>query len=196
MSSDPPVGTPPPSPSEPPDTFFARVYEELRSIAHARLRGEHGHPSLQTTELVHEAYLRLRGRDGNAWPGRGQFFAAAALAMRRILIERARARSRVKRGGDADGRAAARVPLDLEEVVALADDRDPEAILAMDEAIDRLAGKDDRAAQVVRLRFYGGLDVEETAEALGTSTRTVLRDWAFARAWLHMELTGGESASA
>jgi RNA polymerase sigma factor (TIGR02999 family) len=173
------------------DKFFALVYDELRTLAHARRRGEWAGQSLQSTELVHEAYLRLRGGDGEAWPSRAQFFAAAAVAMRRILIERARAKGRTKRGGDSEGRAAARVALDLEEVAALADDRDPEAILLLDRAIDRLAERDDRAAQVVRLRFYGGLDVEETAETLGTSTRTVLRDWAFARAWLYGELSSG-----
>ncbi len=187
-----PAGPAPPSPgSGSSDAFFAQVYDELRALAHARMRGEQRGQSLQSTELVHEAYLRIRKGDGAAWPGRPEFFAAAAVAMRRILIERARAKGRVKRGGDADGRAAARVALDLEEVAALADDRDPGAILALDRAIDRLEARDPRAAQVVRLRFYGGLDVEETAEALGASTRTVLRDWAFARAWLYGELSAG-----
>jgi RNA polymerase sigma factor (TIGR02999 family) len=188
MTSQPP-GEPPSNPGTS-DAFFAQVYDELRAIAHARMRGERAGQSLQSTELVHEAYLRLQKGSGAAWPSRGEFFAAAAVAMRRILIERARAKGRTKRGGDSDGRAAARVALDLEEVAALADDRDPEAILILDRAIDRLAERDERAAQVVRLRFYGGLDVEETAEALGTSTRTVLRDWAFARAWLYGELRG------
>jgi RNA polymerase sigma factor (TIGR02999 family) len=191
------MGDRPHDPDAPPpsaagsEAFFAQVYDELRTMAHARMRGEQSGQSLQSTELVHEAYLRLRGSDGSAWPSRAQFFAAAAVAMRRILIERARARGRRKRGGDPDGRAAARVALDLEEVAALADDRDPEALLTLDRAIDSLAERDERAAQVVRLRFYGGLDVEETAETLGTSTRTVLRDWAFARAWLYGELASG-----
>jgi RNA polymerase sigma factor (TIGR02999 family) len=191
MAKDPPDASLP-SPAAPgSEAFFAQVYDELRTIAHTRMRGERAGHSLQSTELVHEAFLRLRGPDGNAWPDRAQFFAAAAVAMRRILIERARAKGRVKRGGDSEGRAAARVALDLEEVAALADDQDPEAILLLDRTIDRLAERDERAAQVVRLRFYGGLDVEETAETLGTSTRTVLRDWAFARAWLYGELAGG-----
>jgi RNA polymerase sigma factor (TIGR02999 family) len=187
---------PPPDPDAAPaepaegDAFFALVYDELRAIAHARMRRERPGQSLQSTELVHEAYLRLRGPGGDAWPDRTRFLAAAAVAMRRILIERARAKARLKRGGDSGGRAAARVALDLEEAAALADDRDPDAILALDGAIDRLARRDERAAQVVQLRFYGGLDVEETAETLGTSTRTVLRDWAFARAWLYGELAG------
>jgi RNA polymerase sigma factor (TIGR02999 family) len=189
MPTEPPE-VPPPSAATS-DAFFAQVYDELRAVAHARMRGERSGQSLQSTELVHEAYLRLQKGSGAAWPSRGEFFAAAAVAMRRILIERARAKGRVKRGGDSEGRAAARVALDLEEVAALADDQDPEAILVLDRTIDRLAERDERAAQVVRLRFYGGLDVEETAEALGLSSRTVLRDWSFARAWLYGELSGG-----
>ncbi|MBZ0267198.1 sigma-70 family RNA polymerase sigma factor [bacterium] len=171
------------------DAFFSQVYDELRSIAHARVRGERAAYTLQTTELVHEAYLRLAPRDGGAWESRGQFFAAAAEAMRRILIERARAKGRVKRGGDADGRPAPRVSLDLAEVAALADDADPEMVLALDRAIERLAEREARVAQVVKLRFYAGLSVEEVAETLDLTPRTILRDWAFARAWLLRELT-------
>lgn len=169
------------------EAFFEQVYEELRAIAHARLRGERQGHTLQSTELVHEAYLRLSRGDA-AWENRGHFFAAAAEAMRRILIERARARGRVKRGGDEDGRPPRKVPLDLPEAAELADHGDPEAILLLDQAIDRLARQDDRAAQVVKLRFYAGLSVDEVAEALATSKRTVLRDWEFARAWLYSEV--------
>ncbi len=173
------------------DLFFAQVYDELRAIAHARMRGERAGHSLQSTELVHEAYMRLKPADGGLWESRGHFFAAAAEAMRRILIERARAKGRLKRGGDAEGRPAPRVSLNLDEVAALADDEDPDTILALDDAIERLSGKDARAAQTVRLRFYAGLSVEEVAETLGTSRRTILRDWAFARAWLYGELSRG-----
>ncbi len=173
------------------DTFIQQVYDELRSIAHARLRGERAGITLQSTELVHEAYMRLRPRDGAQWESRGHFFAAAAEAMRRILVERARARGRVKRGGDDEGRPARKLSLDVAEVAALADDGDPETVLALDRAIERLATHDERIAQIVRLRFYAGLSVEEVAEVLGASTRTVLRDWAFARAWLYGELTKG-----
>jgi RNA polymerase sigma factor (TIGR02999 family) len=172
------------------DEFFAAVYEELRSIAHARMRHEKAGYTLQTTELVHEAYLRLAPQDGSEWANRRHFFSAAAEAMRRILIERARAKSRVKRGGDADGRPAPRVSLDLAEVAALADDRDPESVLALDRAIERLAEREGRVAQVVKLRFFAGLSVEEIAEVFETSPRTILRDWAFARAWLYRELSG------
>jgi RNA polymerase sigma factor (TIGR02999 family) len=173
------------------DTFIQQVYDELRAIAHARLRGERANITLQSSELVHEAYMRLGPADGTRWESRGQFFAAAAEAMRRILIDRARARGRQKRGGDADGRPAQKLSLELTEVAALADDSDPETVLALDQAIERLATQDQRVAEIVRLRFYAGLSVDEVAELFETSTRTVLRDWAFARAWLYGELTKG-----
>jgi RNA polymerase sigma factor (TIGR02999 family) len=182
------------TPDDPPrgasDAFFAQVYDELRALAHARMRGERTGGTLQSTELVHEAYMRLKPGDGRQWENRAHFFAAAAEAMRRILIDRARARGRVKRGGE-DGRPAPKVSLDLAEVAALADDDDPETILALDRAIERLAEQDERAAEIVRLRFYAGLSVEEVAELLEASPRTILRDWAFARAWLYGELTKG-----
>lgn len=196
-NSDPPAAEPPDDtplpgpPREGSDAFFQQVYDELRVIAHARLRGERAHITLQSTELVHEAYMRLRPRGDAPWESRGQFFAAAAEAMRRILIDRARSRGRAKRGGDDDGRPAHRLSLDVAEVAAMADDDDPETLLALDRAIQRLAAQDPRVAEIVRLRFYAGLSVEEVAEALGMSARTVLRDWAFARAWLYGELTNG-----
>lgn len=189
---DPDVPAPPPGTARSgSDAFFAQVYDELRAIAHARMRGERTGGTLQSTELVHEAYMRLKPEDGRQWENRSHFFAAAAKAMRRILIDRARARGRAKRGGDAERRPAPKVPLDIAEVASLADDDDPQTILALDRAIERLAEHDERAAEIVRLRFYAGLSVEEVAEALDASTRTVLRDWAFARAWLYGELTKG-----
>jgi RNA polymerase sigma factor (TIGR02999 family) len=187
---DPTPGSPG-SGSQGSDAFFAQVYDELRAIAHARMKGERTGQTIQSTELVHEAYLRLRPEGDGAWDSRAQFFAAAANAMRRILIERARAKGRAKRGGDKDGRPPPKLSLDLEEVAALADDGDPDTILALDRAITRLSEREERAAQVVRLRFYAGLSVEEVADLLGTSRRTILRDWAFARAWLYGELAGG-----
>lgn len=191
--SDPPSGEPPAAGRSPAgsDTFFQLVYDELRAVAHARLRGERAGVTLQSTELVHEAYMRLRSADAKPWESRAQFFAAAAEAMRRILIDRARARGRAKRGGDADGRPAHRLSLDLAEVASLADDDDADTVLALDAAIERLAQQDERVAKIVRLRFYAGLSVDEVAEVLEASTRTVLRDWAFARAWLYGELTSG-----
>ncbi len=167
---------------------MAQVYDELRAIAHARMKGERSGYTLQSTELVHEAYLRLRPAGGEGWRSRGHFFAAAAEAMRRILIERARAKGREKRGGDSDGKPAPKLSLDIEEVASLADDRDPEAVLALDRAIERLGRRDERAARMVKLRFYAGLSVEEVAAALEVTPRTVLRDWAFARAWLYGQL--------
>ncbi len=179
------------------DRFFAEVYSELRAIARARMRRERVGHSLQATDLVHEAYLRLRKdelrRGPTEWQSRGQFFTAAAEAMRRILIERARARLRIKRGGDAAGSPPRKVALDIREAAELADDRDPEAILSLDRAIDRLGEQEPRLKEIVRLRFYAGLNVEEAAEALGVSSRTIKRDWSFARAWLFDQLKNGRA---
>lgn len=152
------------------------VYEELRAIARARLRDERPGHTLQATALVHEAYLRLVGSDAPPWSGRAHFFHAAAKAMRRILIEHARSRGRVKRGGG-------RVRVDLEDA-HVAEWPDPDELLAVDEAIRRLEKVDGRAADVVHLRYFAGLSVEETARALDLSERTVMREWAYARAWL------------
>ena len=167
------------------------VYSELRELARARMRHERSDHSLQATELVHAAYLRLQQGSPKAWESRGHFFAAAAEAMRRILIEHARARGRRKRGGDAEGRPAAKLGLDFAGLSDLAAaESDPDTVLALAEAIEDLAKHDSRLAEVVKLRFYAGLAVEETAEALGTSPRTVKRDWNFARAWLFERLRG------
>lgn len=160
------------------------VYDQLRRAAQQKMAQERTSHTLSATALVHEAYMRLVGDDDVKWDGRAHFYAAAAEAMRRILIEHARSRNRVKRGGDRQ-----RVPL---SVVDLAADPDPDQILSLDAAIERLGKEDPRLAEIVRLRFYAGLSVEETASALGVSDRTIKRDWAFARAWLHRDL---ESAS-
>lgn len=158
------------------DELLPVVYDELRAIAVGRLRGERSGHTLQPTALVHEAYLRLLGGDGPAWNSRAHFFHAAAEAMRRILIEYARRRKRVKRGGG-------RVRVELEDT-AVAEWPDPDELLAVDEAIRRLEEQDSRAADVVRLRYFVGLSVEETAGALDLSERTVMREWAYAKAWL------------
>src|SRR5262245_35448826 len=158
------------------------VYDELRRLAAQRMAQENPGQTLQATALVHEAYLRLvDDEQARHWNSRGHFFAAAAEAMRRVLIDRARARLSQKRGGD-----RRRVP--LEEVGPPAG-TPPEDLLALDEALDRLAQLDPAAAQLVKFRFFAGLSVEQAAEALGLAVTTAYRRWAFARAWLHSQIT-------
>ena len=156
------------------------LYDELRKLARSRLARERPGVTLQPTALVHEAYLRLVGDAGATWEHRGHFFAAAAEAMRRILIERARRAARVRHGGEL---RRATLPEDLESGAPAAED-----LLAVDEALARLERKDERMAQVVKLRYFADLSVEETAEATGLSVRTVTRLWTAARAWLAREL--------
>jgi RNA polymerase sigma factor (TIGR02999 family) len=164
------------------DELLSLVYEHLHSIAQARMAQERPGHTLQATALVHEVYLRVLGEHKLPWNGRAHFFHVAAEAMRRLLIEHARSRGRVKRGGDRQ-----RVPL---SVLELADVQDEEQILALDGAMRRLEDVDPEAAEVVRLRFFAGLSVEQASEALNISARTIKRDWAFARAWLHQALHG------
>lgn len=161
------------------------VYGELRALAGARMRHERPDHTLQPTALVHEAYVRLMGGEAPPWTDRAHFFRAAAEAMRRILVDHARKRARVKRGGD-----RVRVPLS-DPIAGRADD--PAEILALDEAIQRLDEQDPRTADVVRLRYFAGLSVEETARALEISERTVKREWSFARAWLYDALRSQDS---
>jgi len=156
------------------------VYDELRALAGARLRHERPDHSLQATALVHEAYIRLVGWEQQSWIDRAHFYRAAAEAMRRILIDHARGRARGKRGGG-------RVRVDLEDA-NLATWDDPDDVLALDEALHRLMEQDPRAAEIVQLRFFAGLSVEETAKALELSIRTVHREWKFARTWLFRAL--------
>lgn len=163
------------------DRLLPVVYDELRAIAAARLRAERSGHTLQTTALVHEAYIRLVGSEHPVWSNRAHFFYAAAEAMRRILVDHARRRTRSKRGGE-------RVRVELDEA-HLTGWPDPHELLAVDEAVRRLEEVDDRAADVVRLRYFAGLSVEETAQALDLSERTVMREWAYARAWLRDALT-------
>ena len=146
-----------------------------------RWPGERREHTLQATALVHEAYLRLVGSERKTFESRGHFYAAAAEAMRRILIEHARKRKRVKRGG-----RRKRVPLNA---AYLTEEARPEEILALSDAIARLGDRDPRLAKIVKLRFFAGLNVRETAETLDLSERTVRRDWTLARAWLHRELS-------
>lgn len=161
------------------------VYDQLRKIAQERMNQERVGHTLQATALVHEAYVRLVGSREVAWANRAHFFHAAAESMRRILIDHARSAARVKRGGDGSGKRPVHVPLN---VVDLAAADNPDEIVAVDDAIRRLEESDATAASVVRLRFYAGLGVEETAAALGISERTVMREWSYAKAVLFREL--------
>jgi RNA polymerase sigma factor (TIGR02999 family) len=161
------------------------VYDELRKLAAARLAQEAPGQTLQPTALVHEAYLRLVGpEDGAVWDGRGHFFAAAAEAMRRILIEAARRKRGPEHGG---GRS--RCALDPEQAAAPERSED---LLALNDALDRLAAIEPRAAEVVKLRYFTGLTIAEAAAALGISSRTADADWAYARAWLVEAVRGEE----
>ena len=162
------------------DALLPLVYEQLRKVAQRRLDGERTGHTLSSTALVHEAYLKLVGPREIAWAGRGHFYAAAAEAMRRILLDHARARGR--RGGE---------KLRLSEVgdVAALAGTGADEILAVDEAIGRLGEEDRQAAELVRLRFYAGLDVEDAAKALGVSPRTAARLWTYARAVLYRDLS-------
>lgn len=161
--------------------LVATVYAQLRQIAQKRMSKERSDHTLQATALVHEAYIKMADQiENREWKSRAQFFGAAALAMRRILVNHARDRNCIKRGGGQQ-----RVALN---VMDLAEESDPETILAMEEAVTRLQEKDPHYAQLVQLRFYAGLSVDETAEVMGLSKRSVIRHWNFARAWLRKEL--------
>lgn len=171
------------------DQLLPLVYDQLRAIAQQRMSGERNagrNHTLQATALVHEAYVRLVGdaRDALKWDSRAHFFVAAAEAMRRILIDHARMKLAEKRGG-ADHK---RLDLAIADVADLASQKNPEEILALDQAFLRLGEQEPRVAQVVRLRFYAGLSVDDAAAALGVSPRTVELDWSYARAWLYRAL--------
>ncbi|HVS39627.1 MAG TPA: ECF-type sigma factor [Gemmataceae bacterium] len=163
------------------DRLLPLVYDELRRLAAQKLVQEKAGQTLQATALVHEAYLRLVGAEPDQpWNGRGHFFAAAAEAMRRILVEKARRKRRLRHGGD-----RRRVELDAVERPS---DVPSDDILALDEALDQLAVQEPTAVEVVKLRYFAGLTIAETAAALGLSVRTANRHWAFARAWLYRRL--------
>jgi RNA polymerase sigma factor (TIGR02999 family) len=166
------------------DRLFPLVYDELRVLAHRQLGSERPDHTLRTTALVHEAYLRLVDDTRATRKGRAYFFAAAARAMRQILVDHARRRNAAKRGGGAEN-----LSLDHGDIAV---DRFAHELIDLDRALHELAKLNPRHAQVVECRFFGGLDVDETAEALGVSARTVKYDWALARAWLYGAL-GGES---
>jgi RNA polymerase sigma factor (TIGR02999 family) len=160
------------------------VYAELRRVAHHQLRAERPGHTLKTTDLVHEAYLRLAGQTRVAWADRAQFFALAARAMRRILVDYARRHRALRRGGDKDC-----VPLDEASLGTVAAER-AQDLIALDDALTRLAAEEERLARVVELRFYAGLTEAEVARVLGLTPRTVARDWVKAKAWLHREVRG------
>jgi RNA polymerase sigma factor (TIGR02999 family) len=175
-----------------PEKLLPLVYDELRKLAARRLAQEKPGQTLQATALVHEAYLRLvanPGRDADRvephWNSRGHFFAAAAEAMRRILVEKARHKRSLKAGGDRQRQELLEIP---------APDAGPQFdLLALNEALEELERQDQRRANVVKLRFFAGLTIEETAQALGISTSTADSDWAYARCWLRLEMEGSES---
>jgi RNA polymerase sigma factor (TIGR02999 family) len=164
------------------DRLTPVVYDELRRLARRYMRGERPGHSLQTTALVNEAYMRLVDYKSMQWQNRAHFFAVSAQLMRRILVDHAR-RHNLKRGGGVQH-------VSLEETAIVDDDR-PADLVALDDAMNALARIDPRKVQVVEMRFFGGLSVEETAEVLKVSPVTVMRDWSTAKAWLYRELTGG-----
>ncbi len=157
------------------------VYTELRRQAHQHLQKERSGHTLQTTALVHETYLKLIKQKNVSWESRSHFFAVAATMMRRILIDYAKTRHRLRRGG-------VNSDLPLEDALTIGVSETDFDLLALDEALNRLAEKEAHLAKIVELRFFSGLDVVETAEVLGVSESTVKRDWAMAKAWLHREL--------
>jgi RNA polymerase sigma factor (TIGR02999 family) len=157
------------------------VYDQLRRLAQKQMGQERSAHTLQATALVHEAYLRLVGNDELNWDGRAHFYFASAEAMRRILIEHARARARIKRGGDGGSPPRRGLPDDA----AIDPEQDFSRILMLDDALRRLETEDPQAANVVRLRYFAGLTVDQTAAAMGLSPTSVHREWAFARARLH-----------
>ena len=165
------------------DKLVPLVYRDLHLRARRCMAGERVEHSLQTTALIHEAYLKLVGPSPVAWENRGHFFAVAARVMRRVLVDHARARRSLKRGGG--GRP---VELDEELLVAGGPDRD---LVSLDDALQALAVFDERKARVVEMRYFGGLSVEETAEVLKVSPQTVLRDWKLAKVWLLREMKRG-----
>jgi RNA polymerase sigma factor (TIGR02999 family) len=170
------------------DALLPLVYEELRLLAAQKLLHEPPGQTLQATALVHEAYLRLVGDQARGWENRGHFFAAAAEAMRRILVENARRKSSLKRGGQ-----RRRTDLTAAEPTT---EGTPEDLLALDEALQKLAQRDPLKADLVKLRYFAGLTLEEAAQALGIARSTAAEHWAYARAWLRLEVAKGDDAPA
>ena len=159
------------------DRLIPRVYDEMRRLARSYLRRERKEHTLQTTALVHEAYLKLIDQRRVNWENRAQFFGIAAQAMRRILVDHARSHEAAKRGGGA-------YKVEIEEAFALPGQKDVN-LIALDEALTELSKLDPQQSRIVELRFFGGLSIEETASVIGVSPATVKRDWTMAKAWLH-----------
>lgn len=177
-----------------PDDLVEMVYVQLRAAAQLAMARERTGHTLGATALVHEAYLKLAGPRDVAWEGRRHFYAAAAEAMRRVLLDHAKARMRAKRGGGAV-RVDLDVPLEVPKEQGESGQDRLAGFLALDDAMRRLEERDPRAAEVVRLRFYAGLEISQAALVLGVSERTVKNDWALARAWLERELRAGAAAA-
>src|SRR5262245_8093331 len=187
------MSTPPPSEVTPlrhewsqgdeaaPEKLMRLRYAELHRMARRYMAGQNRGHTLQTTALIHEAYLRLVNQSEKQWQNRSHFFAVAAQAMRHILVDYARSKQAEKHGGGAQA-------LSLDEALTVSQERAAE-VVALDDALEELAGIDQRKSQIVELRFFGGLSVEETAEVLKISPITVMRDWSMAKAWLHRELS-------
>jgi RNA polymerase sigma factor (TIGR02999 family) len=169
------------------DELLPLVYDELRLLAAQKLSHEKPGHTLQATALVHEAYMRLIGSDGQGWDNRGHFFKAAAEAMRRILVDNARRKKRLKRGGDRDRAELkeALIPIEVPNI----------DLIALDEALVKLEADDPTRANIVKLRYFGGLTLEQTAQVLRISTATANRHWACARSWLFMEISKGGNRS-
>ena len=165
------------------ERLFAALYDDLRRVARERMRREDPAHTLQATALVHEAFVRLIDQTRCQWKNRAHFLAVASRVMRRILVDHARARGRIKRGGDFE-----RVPFD-EQALAAGGAIDEGTLLALDDALRRLEPEHPEAARVVEMRFFGGLTQEESASVLGVTDRTIRRHWDFARAWLFRELS-------
>lgn len=167
--------------------LFERVYKELHRRAHQQRRRWKGNYTLNTTALVHEAYLKLVDQEDHSWKNRAHFFAVAAKAMRHILINYARDRQAQKRGGDAPKLSLEGFREMLGRTVAMNEER-AEMLVVLDEALEQFEKDHPRASRVVECRFFGGMTIEETAEAVGVSTATVSRDWTLAQAWLYREI--------
>jgi RNA polymerase sigma factor (TIGR02999 family) len=169
------------------DQLLPLVYNELRGIADRYLRRERAEHTLQATALVHEAYLRLVDQKNVEWQNRAHFFGVAAQMMRRILVDHARAHQTAKRGSGG-------IKVSLDDVLEISDEQ-IESMIALDDALKSLEQIDPQKSRIVELRFFGGLSIEETAEALGIGTATVIRQWRMAKAWLYKEVTGDESSN-